>query len=171
MTDKYGNIVGTIRDKVVSILKEYEQKIQAQIVDDHLDISIDAEEDYQITVQSDAPATIAIVQENVAYNSVNNGAVYSPSAGSTTIDIKPDTPASAAPVTGDNGKSIAPDKVWLLGDANSDGKVGVEDAVELQKWLLGIPDSEITEWTAADIYEDNKLNAFDMVLMRQLIMQ
>ena len=169
VTDKDGNIVGTIKDKVVSILKEYDDKIKAQIVDDHLDISIDADEDYQINVQSDAPATIAIAQENVAYNSVNNGAVYTPSAGNTTIDITPDTPAAETPVTDDSGKAIEPDKVWNLGDANSDGDVNIADAVVLQRWLLNKPDSDIAEWTAADIYEDDKLNVYDLVLLKQMI--
>ena len=169
VTDKDGNIVGTIKDKVVSILKEYDDKIKAQIVDDHLDISIDADEDYQINVQSDAPATIAIAQENVAYNSVNNGAVYTPSAGNTTIDITPDTPAAETPVTDDSGKAIEPDKVWNLGDVNGDRSANIADAVLLQKWLLNKPDSDLTEWTAADIYEDGKLNVYDLTLLKQLI--
>lgn len=83
--------------------------------------------------------------------------------------LKIDTNESA--VADSDGKKIAPDKIWLLGDVNSDGEVGVADAVLLQKWLLGIPGTELAEWTAADIYENNKLDAFDMILMRRLITQ
>lgn len=171
ITDNSGNIVGTVKDNVVSIVKEYVDKIRAQVIEGQVALSFEADEDLHVNVQSEEPITIGVSQENVAYNSVNNGSVYNTDSENVTIGVSPKTTAAEIPVADSSGNKIAPDKVWLLGDANSDGKVGVADAVELQKWLLGIPDSEITEWTAADIYEDNKLNAFDMVLMRQLIMQ
>ncbi|HOO07168.1 MAG TPA: dockerin type I repeat-containing protein [Ruminococcus sp.] len=167
--DSLGNIVGTIREQAVSIVKEYEDKIQAQYVDGRVDFSIDADSGYQISVDSEAPATIAVSQENAAYNSVNNGAVYTAQPGNTTIDITPDTPAAETPVTGGNGKAIEPDKVWNLGDVNGDRSANIADAVLLQKWLLNKPDSDLTEWTAADIYEDGKLNLYDLTLLKQLI--
>ena len=167
--DSLGNIVGTIREQAVSVVKEYEDKIQAQYVDGRVDIAIDADSGYQISVQSDAPATIAIAQENAAYNSVNNGAVYTAEPGNTTIDIAPDTPAAETHVTDASGKAIEPDKVWNLGDVNGDKSANIADAVLLQKWLLNKPDSDLTEWTAADIYEDGKLNVYDLVLLKQMI--
>ncbi|HBB20146.1 MAG TPA: hypothetical protein DCZ62_06915 [Ruminococcus sp.] len=72
-------------------------------------------------------------------------------------------------MTGGNGKAIEPDKVWNLGDVNGDRSANIADAVLLQKWLLNKPDSDLTEWTAADIYEDGKLNVYDLTLLKQLI--
>ena len=166
--DTLGNVVGTVKDKTVSIEKEYADRIDAQIIDGRVDFSIDADSGYQISVESETAANIVIAQENAAYNSVNNGAVYTAQPGNTTIDITPDTPAAETPVTGGNGKAIEPDKVWNLGDVNGDKSANIADAVLLQKWLLNKPDSDLTEWTAADIYEDGKLNVYDLTLLKQL---
>jgi len=167
--DTLGNVVGTVKDKTVSIEKEYADRIDAQIIDGRVDFSIDADSGYQISVESETPATIAVSQENAAYNSVNNGAVYTAEPGNTTIDIAPDTPAAETHVTDASGKAIEPDKVWNLGDVNGDRSANIADAVLLQKWLLNKPDSDLTEWTAADIYEDGKLNVYDLTLLKQLI--
>ena len=169
ITDKDGKVVGTVKDNSVSIESGYEDKIQTTFTGDSVDIAIDADSGYQISVESEAPATIAVSQENAAYNSVNNGAVYTAQPGNTTIDITPDTPAAETPVTDDSGKAIEPDKVWNLGDVNGDKSANIADAVLLQKWLLNKPDSDLTEWTAADIYEDGKLNVYDLTLLKQLI--
>ncbi len=59
----------------------------------------------------------------------------------------------------------APEKV--AGDVNADGEFTIADAVMLQKWLLG--SGELTDWTAGDLCEDGVINAFDMVLMRKLL--
>ncbi len=169
ITDKDGKVVGTVKDNSVSIESGYEDKIQTNFTGDSVDIAIDADSGYQISVESEAPATIAVVQENAAYNSVNNGAVYTAQPGNTTIDIAPDTPAAETPVTDNSGKAIEPDKVWNLGDVNGDRSANIADAVVLQRWLLNKPDSDLTEWTAADIYEDGKLNVYDLTLLKQLI--
>ncbi len=55
------------------------------------------------------------------------------------------------------------------GDVNSDGKFNIADLVSLQKWLLSVPDTELKNWKAADLYNDNKLDVFDLALMRQLL--
>lgn len=171
VSDATGKTLATVIDNIVKIEDPVINDIQMQVIDGRVELSIDANEEYNVTVQSEEPLTIGVAQGNAAYNSVNNGAVYNTDSGNVTISITPETPATELPVADSDGNKIAPDKIWLLGDANSDGKVGVADAVVLQKWLLGMPDSELAEWTAADIYEDNRLDAFDMVLMRQLITQ
>ena len=53
------------------------------------------------------------------------------------------------------------------GDVNGDGKVTVADAVLLQKWLLAVPDTNLTNWKAADLCNDNRLDMFDLCLMRR----
>ncbi|MDE6833785.1 MAG: fibronectin type III domain-containing protein [Ruminococcus sp.] len=60
-------------------------------------------------------------------------------------------------------------KSEIKGDINDDSKLNVSDVVLLQKWLLGVPDTKINNWKSADLYEDGRLDAFDMIEMRKLI--
>lgn len=53
------------------------------------------------------------------------------------------------------------------GDANADGEFNVSDAVILQKWLLGSKNVSMKNWRAVDYNKDNKLDIFDLVLMRK----
>lgn len=57
----------------------------------------------------------------------------------------------------------------LLGDVNADGKVNIADIVMLQKFLLGT--GTLKSWKNADLYTDQSIDSFDMVLMRKLIIQ
>lgn len=59
----------------------------------------------------------------------------------------------------------------VLGDVNSDGKFNISDAVILQKWLLAEPNTKLADWKAADLCEDDKLDIFDMIEMRKLLIQ
>lgn len=62
-------------------------------------------------------------------------------------------------------------KVNTKGDLNDDGEFNISDLVLLQKWLLSVPDTELANWRAADLCEDGKLDAFDMIEMRKLLIQ
>ena len=55
----------------------------------------------------------------------------------------------------------------LLGDANLDGKVDVDDVVMLQKWLLCAGD--LTCWQNVDLCEDGVIDAFDLCMLRRVI--
>ena len=57
----------------------------------------------------------------------------------------------------------------VQGDVNNDGEFSIADIVALQKWLLAASDAELANWKAADLCEDDKLDVFDLVLMRRLI--
>lgn len=57
----------------------------------------------------------------------------------------------------------------LLGDVNADGKVNIADVVMLQKFLIGT--GTLKSWKNADLYTDQSIDSFDMVLMRKLIIQ
>lgn len=59
----------------------------------------------------------------------------------------------------------------IKGDVNADNSFNVADTVLLQKWLLAVPDTELTNWQAADLCKDGKLDAFDMIEMRKLLVQ
>ena len=60
-------------------------------------------------------------------------------------------------------------ETWGKGDINLDGQVSVADAVYLQGYLLGRFRISETEWHAADLIDDDNVDAFDMVIMRRIL--
>lgn len=69
---------------------------------------------------------------------------------------------------GGNGQKFILEPVKEIeGDVNADGALSVIDAILLQKWLLAVPDAELTDWKAADLCEDNIINVFDLHLLKQ----
>ena len=59
----------------------------------------------------------------------------------------------------------------LAGDVNADGAFNVADVILLQKWLLAIPDTQLVDWKMADFCEDDKLNVFDLCLMKKELLK
>ena len=59
---------------------------------------------------------------------------------------------------------------YLMGDVNLDGLFNVTDVVLLQKWLLGMPDAVLANWEAGDFYDDNVIDAFDLSLMKRVLL-
>ena len=57
----------------------------------------------------------------------------------------------------------------ISGDCNNDGEFSIADVVELQKWILAVPDTKLKNWKAADLCEDGVINTFDLVKMKQLL--
>ena len=55
------------------------------------------------------------------------------------------------------------------GDVNADGGFGVADLLLFQKWLLAVPDAELTNWQNADLCKDGRLDAYDLCLMRKAL--
>lgn len=70
-------------------------------------------------------------------------------------------------ITGVDVTSASP---VVEGDVNADGKFTVADVVALQKWLLGVPDAHLANWKAADLCEDNKLDVFDLSLVKRRLL-
>ncbi|MCR4761271.1 MAG: CotH kinase family protein [Oscillospiraceae bacterium] len=58
----------------------------------------------------------------------------------------------------------------IIGDVNGDGITGAADAALLRDWLLGNPDAVLTEWCAADMNTDGKLDAADLTLLQQMLL-
>jgi hypothetical protein len=58
---------------------------------------------------------------------------------------------------------------YILGDCNLDGIFNVSDVVLLQKWLLVVPGIHLTNWKAADFCKDDKLDVFDLCLMKRAL--
>lgn len=63
-----------------------------------------------------------------------------------------------------------PNPDYLCGDVNSDNKFDVTDVVLLQKWLLAVPDTKLANWKAADFYADERLDVFDLCLMKRKLL-
>ena len=59
----------------------------------------------------------------------------------------------------------------LKGDVNADGKFDISDIVTFQKWLLADRNTELKNPKAADLYEDNILDVFDLCLMRKELLK
>lgn len=59
----------------------------------------------------------------------------------------------------------------ISGDVNNDGEFSVADVVMLQKWLLAVSGIKLDNWKVADLNEDNRLNVFDLCLMRRMLIQ
>lgn len=57
----------------------------------------------------------------------------------------------------------------IMGDINNNGAFNVSDVVLLQKWLLAVPDTHLENWKAADFCEDNRIDVFDLTLMKRAL--
>lgn len=57
----------------------------------------------------------------------------------------------------------------VRGDVNSDGEFNISDVVLLQKWLLAMPDTQLSDWNRADLCRDGILDTSDLCLMKQLL--
>ncbi len=59
----------------------------------------------------------------------------------------------------------------IMGDVNNNRSFGVSDVVLLQRWLLGVPDTHLNKWKAADYNHDNRLDVFDLCLMKRALIE
>ena len=57
-----------------------------------------------------------------------------------------------------------------IGDCNDDGCFDVADVILLQKWLLAVPNTRLSDWKAADLYNDDSLNIFDLCVMKRMLL-
>ena len=57
----------------------------------------------------------------------------------------------------------------ITGDANGDGEFNVSDVIILQKWLLAVSDTHFADWRAANFYPDERLDVFDLCLMKRAL--
>lgn len=56
---------------------------------------------------------------------------------------------------------------YVKGDVNGDGVLDIADIVLLQKWLLAVPDTHLSQWQAADLCKDKRLDVFDLCLLKR----
>jgi hypothetical protein len=79
----------------------------------------------------------------------------------TTLDVRND---DLTPWYYDDGS-------FMMGDVNADGDFNISDVVLLQKWLLAVPDTHLENWKAADLCDDDRLDVFDLCLMRRALIE
>jgi len=58
---------------------------------------------------------------------------------------------------------------FIIGDVNFDGVFNIADAVNMQQWILAMPDMTLANWKAGDLCADNIINVFDLILMKKLL--
>ncbi|WP_024861455.1 leucine-rich repeat protein [Ruminococcus flavefaciens] len=58
----------------------------------------------------------------------------------------------------------------LRGDVNGDKRQSIADLVLLQRWLSGNGKIKLKHWETADLCEDNRLDMFDLVELRRLLL-
>lgn len=63
------------------------------------------------------------------------------------------------------------EKPKIKGDVNADGIFDINDVELLQKWLAAIPDTTLADWKTADFCKDNRLNVFDLCMMKRELFQ
>ena len=56
------------------------------------------------------------------------------------------------------------------GDANCNDVLDVADVVLLQKWLLAVPDTHLPYWQLVDMNYDNRLDVFDLCLLKRALL-
>ena len=76
----------------------------------------------------------------------------------------------------DNKNTLSTNRLQLVtqapnGDVNADGTFNIADAVALQKWLLGVPDVTLADWRAGNFCNDNRLDVFDLCLMKRELLK
>ena len=76
----------------------------------------------------------------------------------------------------DNKNTLSNNRLKLTssevrGDVNADGAFNIADAVLLQNWLLTVPDAKLKNWKAGDLYDDNRLDVFDLTLMKRMLVK
>ena len=76
----------------------------------------------------------------------------------------------------DNKNTLSTNRLQLVtetpdGDVNADGAFNVADIVTLQKWLLAVPDTKLADWKAGDFCNDNRLDVFDLCIMKRELLK
>jgi len=59
----------------------------------------------------------------------------------------------------------------VSGDINNDGTFNIADVVAFQKWLLGDKGQNIANWKAADLCADDRLDVFDLTMMKKALLK
>ena len=59
----------------------------------------------------------------------------------------------------------------VTGDVDADGDVDIDAVIMLQQWLLAVPDATLTNWRAGDLCQDERIDVFDLCLLKRLLIE
>ena len=125
-------------------------------------ISTIMNEDYQVLLNSNVPIKIDSSEfDNSKAGTYHIKVLYGNAKDSFTVTVFNDNEELLMTTYGDSTK--------LMGDVNGDGTFGIADVIMLQKWILGVPNTKLLNWKAADFCEDDKLDIFDLCLMKKAL--
>lgn len=65
----------------------------------------------------------------------------------------------------------APEKETPTGNINGDEEFNVADVVLFQKYLLGMPDTTLSDLKNADLCADGRLDTFDLCIMKKKLVE
>ncbi len=121
-----------------------------------------------------AGAKVTLTGNMNGFNSINkasfssNMADYvSVSASTITAESVGDAEVTVTNNDGDSIINLTVEKPFELGDVNRDGEITVADAVILQKWILAVPNTRLSDWKLCDLCEDEEINVFDLCLLKR----
>lgn len=125
-------------------------------------------DDPSFQTETTSTATITTTESSTSTTTVATTTETTPST--TTIETSSTTQTTTTTEeTTSTTETTEPN--FLLGDCNGDGNFGVSDVVLLQKWLLAVSDVHFADWKAADFCDDDKLDVFDLCLMKRALIE
>jgi|GEM_PF-2989555 len=65
--------------------------------------------------------------------------------------------------------TVIPVSDYTEGDVDGNGIFDIEDVKLLQRWLLADPDAHLRNWKAGDLCEDDRLDVFDLCMMKKIL--
>ena len=166
---KYGNL--SVHDKyiVYSDNINYSTGVDEVVLSQSGSAKVEKMKEYNVPHDelqpAGSPSMIVVVYEAVSSGdlqiTITQGRSWAPDAP------KEETGMGTGNYTVNDDLTIAEAVSFVKGDVNADGDFNVSDVVLLQKWLLAVPDTHLANWKAADFCEDERLNVFDLCLMKR----
>lgn len=120
---------------------------------------------YKISVQNDEQTEIIYTSEGSFYTSEENILT-----GDVVIHGYADSTAQAYAEKYNRKFEIISENI-ITGDVNGDSKFNIADVVCFQKWLLNASDIKISDLKAVDFAADNKLDVFDLIIMKKKLIE
>ncbi|MDE6519611.1 MAG: dockerin type I repeat-containing protein [Ruminococcus sp.] len=125
-----------------------------------------------MTLKNGQQYTIIANQEGLTYKSNNTDVAVVSKMGVVTAIGEGTAIISVINADGDVAQmNVKVIPVSIEVDCNNDGVFNISDVVLLQKWLLAVPDTHLANWQAANLCEDDKLDVFDLCLMKRKLIQ
>lgn len=150
-------------------------RVSIKITKQPADVTLTAGKNAVFTVAASGGGTLSYQWQYQSGAGWTNSTAYGANTASLAIPVTAarDGLQYRCIVTSTNGTYAVSDAAVIhfkriMGDANADGAVTVADAIMLQKWLLCAGD--LTDWQAADMNGDKKINAADFTLLKRKLL-